>query len=101
MDDLLDRHFLESIGVSLDDATYRLFSAHYETTLHARVIAQVLTQLDAERTEELHALMNGSDASVRDWLVANIPELDAIIEEEIVILLGEVADDADAIQNAT
>lgn len=97
MSALLSRDFLESIGVNLDERTYESLSRHYEDTLNERVINEIVGELDTDQLTELTALKGGDSDNLRKWLVANIPRLDEIIENEIAILMGEVAESSDKI----
>lgn len=97
MDGLLNKKFLEDIGVTMDAQTYSALSEHYEQTLNERVMAEIIDELNENQLEELHSL-NGREADlVREWLVANLTNLDEIIEDEVAILLGEIAESSDQI----
>lgn len=97
MSELLSRQFLESIGVSLDDETYRQLSTHYEHTLNKRVMAQIANVLDESQLDELSAIRTQDDDTIRSWLVVNVPDLDDIVEDEIAILLGDIVESADSL----
>lgn len=95
MDELLSKDFLRSIGVSLDDATYTALSQHSEETLNARVIESIIELLDENQLEELQKLQGASGNELSEWLVDNVPELSGIIEDEIAILLGDIAESSE------
>jgi hypothetical protein len=58
--------------------------------------------LDDDRLQELLDLQEtADDAAVGDWLAKNVPELPQIAQDEINILLGEVADNASTINQST
>lgn len=95
MDVLLSKQFLQDIGVSLDEQAYRALSQHYEETLNERVITEVVDGLDEVQLEHLQALKDAELNILRDWLVANVPDLSQIIEDEVAILLGELAENSD------
>ena len=97
MDGLLNKKFLEDIGVEIDVQTFKALSEHYEETLNERVIAEIVDELDEKRLEELHTLNVGEADLLRAWLIANVPQLDEIIEDEAAILLGEIAESSDRI----
>lgn len=92
MSELLSRDFLQSLGVILDDDTYASLSEHLEDTLDQRVIEEIVDELDEEQLRELTTLRSGSSEVLRQWLVVNVPQLDAIIQDEVAILLGDVAE---------
>jgi hypothetical protein len=95
MDGLLNKKFLEDIGVTLDDQTYAALSQHYEETLNDRVISEIVDELDERQLEELNNLKGGSTDILQQWLQETVPQLDEIIEDEIAILLGEIAENSD------
>jgi hypothetical protein len=97
MNGLLNKQFLQDIGVTLDDQTYETLSEHYEETLNERVIIEIVDELDEKQLEELHSLTSQDDSMLNQWLVANIPKLDEIIEDEIAILLGEITESSQKI----
>lgn len=97
MHGLLNRKFLEGIGVELDEQTFDALSEHYERTLNERVMAEIVDGLDEDQLEALHSLEGGETDLLCAWLVANVPQLDEIIEDEVAILLGEIAESSDQI----
>ncbi len=97
MDELLSRDFLESIGVVLDEPTYQALSQHYEKTLNERVIDEIVDGLDDKQVEQLSVLRGGDSTLLQQWLVENVPKLDEIIEDEIAILLGDIAENSHAL----
>ena len=97
MTELLSKDLLESLGIVLDDATYQLLSGHYEQVLNKRVMQEVINFLEDSKVTELGNVMQYSDETVQGWLVANVPELEQIIEDEIAILLSEIAEHTDEI----
>ena len=92
MDALLDKRFLDELGVSLTPEAYEAFSSHYEDTLHERVAAEIVEELDEQQLAQLHSFGSKSDEELQEWLKANVPQLKDIIEDEVAILLGEIAE---------
>lgn len=95
MDELLSKQFLKDIGLSLDDQTYGALSEHYEQTLSDRVISEIVNELNEAQLLELQSLKNTEPGVLQNWLVVNVPQLSEIIEDEIAILLGEIAESSD------
>ncbi len=93
----LTKEFLENIGIQMDDATYEAFAAHFDETLHGRVIESVIDALDDEKLAEYNQMQDASNDKQWQWLQVNVPELGDIIKDEIDILLGELAENADHI----
>lgn len=98
MDELLNKQFLQDIGVSLDESTYQSLSKHYEETLNERIIEAIIDELDENQLNQLHNFLRNSDyETFKSWLVTTIPQLRQIVEDEVVILLGEIAESGDRI----
>lgn len=94
MNVLLDKAFLNEIGVILDDEAYASFSEHYEDHLRERVVDEITSELNEAQLAELHAFEKKSDEELQAWLKTNVPQLKEIIEDEVAILLGDIAEDS-------
>lgn len=97
MGELLSRQFLKSIGVELDEETYLALSKHYEDTLDDRLVQAIIEELDENQLEELSRLRGTSGQLLQEWLAVNVPKFDEIIEGEVAILMGDIAESADSI----
>jgi len=91
----LNKEFFESIGVQLDDEMRKALSEHYDSTLSDRVTTEIVETLNDDQLQALQALKDAPDEELQTWLVANVPELNEIIEDEVAILLGEIAENSD------
>lgn len=96
-DGVLNRQFLADIGVRLDEQTYQALAGHYEQTLNNRVLEEITLELDEQQLKQLEALKDATSGELTDWLAANVPQLGEIIEDEIAILMGEIAEKSDQI----
>lgn len=94
---LLSPSLLEGLGIKLDEQSYALLAEHFETTLNERVINEIVLELTPEQANSLAALENASDAQVIEWLTSNVPDVAEIVADEVDILLGELADNSEAI----
>lgn len=95
MTTLLSRTFLESIGIFLDDTSYQALSTHFETELEERIINEIIQELSPDQAEQLATFKGKGDDDMYRWLVANVPSLPEIVSDEIDILLGEIAGNAE------
>lgn len=93
----LTKEFLESIGIQLDDATFAAFAAHFDATLKDRIITDIIDGLDDEQLTQLEQLKNSDGDQLWHWIQTNVTDLSDIIQEEVDILLGELAENADHI----
>ena len=94
---LLTRDFLTDLGIQLDGANFQALEEHFETTLHERVIAEIVEELTPEQAEELATLQGGDEATIQQWLTENVQDLADIVADEVDILLGEIAENSEAI----
>lgn len=95
---ILTKEFLEQIGIHLDDESIALLSEQAEEKLYQRVLNEIIELSDSDQREELKKLEDMDDESAQAWLQANVEDFDDIIEDEIAILLGEIAENADNIR---
>ena len=94
---VITRQLLADIGISLDDAAYVQFTEQYEAELDNRIVNEIVDELDTEQLRELTRFKDsGDDAGLQRWLVENVPDLDKIVEEEMAILLGEIAENSES-----
>lgn len=94
---IINETFLQSIGVTLSAEETELLSEHFETTLHERILAEIAEEIDQQQAETLIAMADRNDPSISEWLVANVPELAGIVQDEIDILLGELVEGKDSL----
>ena len=93
---VITRQLLADIGISLDDAAYVQFTEQYEAELDNRIVNEIVDELDTEQLRELSRFKDSDDdAGLQRWLIENVPDLDKIVEEEMAILLGEIAENSE------
>lgn len=101
MTPFITKALLDSAGISVKPEDEATLLDHLNTTLQERVGLEITDSLDDEQLEALATLQeNGGAEAVQQWLTDNVPELGDIVKDEIDILLGEIAENADGI-NAT
>lgn len=93
----ISKEFLQSIGVNVDDATYDQLISHFGETLENRIVEEVVATLSEEQLDELAQLNDQPGADLQAWIKENVPELQEIAQDEVDILLGELAENADQI----
>lgn len=96
---IITKDHLEAVGITpTSEQETEALLAHLNTTLEERIGAEITTGLDDVKLAELVAVQSEvDDAKLADWMRANVPELQEIVEDEIDILLGEIADNADSL----
>ncbi len=92
---VISKQFLSTIGIELDDQTYQAFVEHFDETLSERIIDEIIDSLSDEQVEQLAQAQNAGGDQLWQWLQAAVPDLSEIIQQEIDILLGDLAEDSD------
>jgi len=89
---ILTKQFLSDIGINMSEEDYTSLAEHFEDTLEDRVINEVVDLLTPDQARELLQLREATDNQVNTWIVTNVPEFRQIVEDEIAILQGEIAE---------
>jgi len=96
---LLSPTLLENLGINLSEEHYQALAEHFETTLNERVINEIVLELSPEQAEQLSQLQQAGDEEILTWLKANVPDVADIVADEVDILLGEIAENSEAISD--
>lgn len=91
---------LNSIGINLPEDQMQTLIQHVEDTINSQIGEEIVESLDDDQLKEL-VQMQDNDAPAEEidaWIRARVPEYDEIIEDNVAIVLGELADNSDAIQ---
>lgn len=91
---------LNSIGINLPEDQMQALIQHVEDTINSQIGEEIVESLDNEQLKEL-VQMQDNDAPAEEidaWIRARVPEYDEIIEDNVAIVLGELANNSDAIQ---
>lgn len=94
---LLTRALLTDLGITLTEEDYTSLAEHFESVLDERVINEIVVELEPEQAEQLATMQQSSDEDLANWLKANVPDLAEIVEDEIDILLGELAENSESL----
>ena len=94
---ILSKQLIQDLGIELNEQDYASLSEHFETTLQERVINEITMELSPEQAQELATMESASDEDLLAWLQANVTDLAEIVSDEVDILLGELAENSEAI----
>lgn len=97
----LTNEFLESIGINLNQETFVEFSSHFDETLKERILSDIIDELSDDQLIEFEQLKDVDGDHVWHWIQNNVKDLKDIIQEEVDILLGELAENSDQINEST
>lgn len=91
---------LNSIGINLPEDQMQALVQHVEDTINSQIGEEIVESLDDDQLKEL-VQMQDNDVPAEEidaWIRERVPEYDEIIEDNVAIVLGELADNSDAIQ---
>ncbi|HEY1085099.1 MAG TPA: DUF5663 domain-containing protein [Candidatus Saccharimonadales bacterium] len=98
---IITKQVLDEFGVDLEGKDVDSLLQHLNETLEERVGAEITESLDDDQLKALLDLQeSGTDEQVGQWLEQNVPELQQITQDEIDILIGELAENTDGINEA-
>ena len=101
MNQIITEDTLAQAGIDLSEKDVSALLGHLNTTLEERVGTEITASLnDAQLKELLEVQDSGGDEAVAEWMTKNVPELAEITQDEIDILLGELANNAEGINTA-
>ena len=99
-DNIITSDTLEEYGISISPEEQPTLLDHLNETLSERIGAEVTEQLDDDQLAELLVIQEGSGKNMNAWLSERIPDLREIIQDEVDILIGELAENANSINNS-
>ncbi|MBL8159899.1 hypothetical protein JNJ66_05540 [Candidatus Saccharibacteria bacterium] len=96
MQDYITMDDLESAGIVIDGQDIDAVLDSLNEQVEERIGAEITESLDEDKLEELLQLQeNGTDQQLGEWLTANVPDLQDVIEDNVDIVLGELAAEND------
>lgn len=101
MENYITEDALKQLGISLEGRDINSLLQHLNETLEERVGAEITDALDDTQLKTLLDLQEkATDEEVGQWMQANVPEFEQIVQDEIDIVLGELAENVDGINKA-
>jgi hypothetical protein len=101
MNPIITRETLEQAGIDLSNQDVDALLDHLNQELEERVGGEITASLNDEQLKELLDIQeHASEEQLVEWMTTNVPELDQITQDEIDIIVGELAENADGINEA-
>jgi len=98
----ITEEIINELGINLNGQDIDSLLTHLNDTLAERVGTEITESLDDEQLKALLSLEETADEEkIGEWLDQNVPELKQITQDEIDILLGELAENSKAISSTT
>ena len=102
MQDYITKDSLLALGINLGDEDVDSLITHLNETVEERIGTEITEYLDDSQLEELVKLQeSASDDEVGAWIAKTVPEFEQIVQDNIDIVIGELASSADGINQAT
>lgn len=101
MNPIITRELLEQAGIDLENKDIDALLTHLNQELEERVGAEITASLSDEQLKEMLDIQeHATEDQLVDWMTENVPEFDQITQDEVDIILGELAENADGINEA-
>ena len=101
MQDYITKDSLLALGINLDDKDVDSLIAHLNDTVEERIGTEITEALDDAQLEELVALQDAAtDEEIGIWIATHVPDYEQIVQDNIDIVIGELAESADGINEA-
>jgi hypothetical protein len=90
------KQILGALEVKLDEKHQAALNEHIQATLEQRIGLALVELLEDDEVRELIALTEkGDQAALVAWLGKHVPDYQEVVQDEIDILLGEIAENSD------
>ena len=87
---------LEQFGIDTSRSDIDSFLTHLNELLEVRLGVEITELLDDTKLDELLIIQESDDEkALGDWIQTNVPDIERVVQDEIDILLGEVAENSD------
>lgn len=101
MERYITEEMIRELGVDLGNQDINSLLDHLNEKLENRVGEEVADALDDDKLQTLLDLQEtANEEEVGAWMKANVPEFEEVVQDEIDILLGEVAENAGSVNDA-
>jgi hypothetical protein len=101
MQDYVTKQSLLALGINLGDQDIDSLLLHLNDLIEERIGAEITESLTDEQLAELVSLQEESDEEkIGEWIAAHVPDYAAIVQDNIDITVGELAENADGVNKA-
>ena len=101
MQDYISKDSLLALGINHEDHDIDSLLLHLNETVEERIGTEITESLSDKDLEELVALQEtASEEELGAWIATHVPDYEAIVQDNIEITVGELAESADGINKA-
>lgn len=102
MQEYITKDTLLTLGIDLSGHDLDSLISHLNDTVEERIGAEITESLSDTELEELVTLQEAaSEQEIGAWVAKHVPDFQQIVQDNIDIVIGELADSADGINDAT
>lgn len=100
--DMITIDQLRSIGIDLPDEQMQALVEHAENTVSEQIGEEVVDSLDDDQLAEFVALQEADAPAeqVEEWIMKHVEDYEDIIEDNVAIVLGDLAESVESINSA-
>jgi (p)ppGpp synthase/HD superfamily hydrolase len=101
-DPIITPELVALAGINIPDEQIEAFLDYTNEQLEERIGSAVVELLDDNQLQTLLQLQeSASEETIHEWIRENVREFDQVVQDEISILLADIADDKDVINAAS
>lgn len=101
MQNYITEDTLITFGIDLKDHDLESLLSHLNDTVEERVGAEITESLNDQQLQDLIDLQEtATDEQIGAWVAERVPDYQQIIQDNIDITIGELAENADTINSA-
>lgn len=94
----ITQELIDALGIDLSGQDTEALLTHLNETLQERVGTEITEELDDKQLQTLLDMQaTATEDEIGEWLEQAVPDLQEIVQDEIDILLGELAENSDGI----
>lgn len=100
--DMITFDQLRSIGIDLPDEQMRALIEHTENRVNEQIGEEIVDSLDDEELAELVAMQenNTPPEQIEQWIIERVEDYVEIIEDNVAIVMGDLAQNVESINSA-
>jgi hypothetical protein len=101
MQEYITKESLLALGINLEDQDIDSLLSHLNDTVEEQIGTEITESLNDDQLTELVDLQEtATDEQLAEWIAAHVPDYQTIVQDNIDIVLGELAENSDGINKA-
>ncbi len=90
---------LRELGIEMSDDELQALAQHVTDRVNTAIGEEIVDSLDDTQLKELLAMQDNSAPreEIEAWIIERVPEYDQIVEDNVAIVLGDLAKNVDSL----